>query len=94
MGPLSASIRSKLSAVAYWHHLHGWRDPADNFLVRKALLGASNLALPMLTTKGIVTPSVLRAIVQAVDWSGWDWFDINLFRAIFILAFFAFFVCE
>lgn len=33
------SIQSKLSAVSFWHHLHGWINPGDSFLVRKCLLG-------------------------------------------------------
>lgn len=89
-GLSASSIRSKLSAIAYWHHLHEWKNPVDNFVVRKALVGVSNLAPPISPRKGPITPALLRAIVQAIDFIGLSFYDRLLFKAIFLTAFFAF----
>lgn len=85
-----ASIQSKLSAIAYWHQIHEWNNPTDNFVVRKVLIGAANSALPISPRKGPVTPAILQAIIHSIGVLGLDPSDQILFKAISLLAFFAF----
>lgn len=84
------SIRSKLSAVAYWHQIHGWSNPTSHFLVRKCLLGVSNTAPPAFPFRGPVTPALLLSILRVVSQVTESPYELCMFRAIFLLAFFAF----
>lgn len=84
------SIRSKLSAIAYWHQLNGWANPTAHFSVRKCLLGISNVASPSLRVRGPVTPTLLVSIMHGLDAVLSSPYDRLLFRAVFLMAFFAF----
>lgn len=88
---LSAStIRSKLSAVAYWHNIHAWSNPVDSFVVRKHLLGVANSQPPSLPTRLPVTPALLASIHDILSHVTETVYDLCLFRAVFLLAFFDF----
>lgn len=75
----AASIRSKLSAISYWHQLHDWANPTASFLVKKALIGVNNLSPPSTPSRGPITPTMLHAIVQAIEHVGLGEFEKLLF---------------
>lgn len=50
-GLSASSIRSKLSAVAFWLNIHGWQNLVDSFVVRKCLLGVANSQPPWVHKK-------------------------------------------
>lgn len=89
-GLSTASIGSKLSAIAYWYQLHNWGNPADNYIVKKVLTGVANHAPPLTPLKGPVMPSLLKAILEAINRSSLGVFDKSLFRAVFLTALFLF----
>lgn len=84
------SIRSKLSAITNWHHIHSWENPTDQFIVRKALLGAANLTPACVPPCGLVMPAVLVALIQVLKQLQLPRYNILLFRAMCLLSFFAF----
>lgn len=84
------SIRSKLSAISFWHKLHNWANPADTFVVCKCLSVIANIHPTTDPTQMPVTPSILLAISRSLDRLFFDPFEVIYYRAIFLLAFFAF----
>ncbi|XP_021364068.1 uncharacterized protein LOC110457221 [Mizuhopecten yessoensis] len=84
----NSTIASHLSAIAYWHSLHGFADPTKSFLVRKAIRGAASLAptydirlpitLPILERLCSAVPTILNNVVQQ-----------NLVVAVFAVAFYS-----
>lgn len=89
-GLSAAIIRSRLSAIAFWHQLNGWPNPIDSFLVRKAILGASKLQPPTPLCKVPVTPILLLCMLQLLQHMGLSEYDVLLFCTVLTLAFFAF----
>lgn len=85
-----ASIRSHLSAISFWHKLHGWCNPVDSFIVCKCLIGVSNSLPPHDPHKLSVMPNLLRQISLILPAIFSDPYQVIMFRAVFLLAFFAF----
>lgn len=86
----AVSIRSKLSAIYFWHQLHGKMNPTDQFLVKKALIGASNLKALAPIIKVPASLHLLLSIVSVLSAIELTQFQRTLFHSVFTLAFIAF----
>lgn len=89
-GLAASTIRTKLSAVSFWHQINQWTNPVDHFLVQKSLIGAANLSTPAPTSRFPVSPPLLLHILMALNSINLDGYATMLFTAVFTLAFFAF----
>lgn len=89
-GLSAASIRTNLSAISFWHQLNAWYNPCVNFLVRKAVLGVSRVRPQVSVVRLPVSPHLLLKISSALPLLDLMPWEIVMFRAVFLLAFFAF----
>lgn len=87
---IASSIWAKLSAIGFWHQLHHHGNPCDHFLVKKAILGVSNLSVQAPRYRLPVSPSLLLRILHVFPSVGLSSIQVTLFTAVFTLAFFAF----
>jgi len=84
-----STIETYISAIGYIHKLHGVADPANNFLVRKAILGAKkesaqpDIRLP-------ITFPLLTKLVTALQHSAESLYERVLYTSMYLLAFAAF----
>ena len=83
------TIATYVSAIAYFHKLQGYSDPADTFLVRKTLAGLRKLQ-PAVDTRLPITLDILRQLIGYLYDLGLGFFQTKLYKAMFLLAFFAF----
>jgi site-specific recombinase XerD len=84
----STTIRSYLSAIAFYHKIHGFDNPSTSFLINKLLLSQKKTEEPALERRPI-TISILRQLVAAMKSSGFSAYDRRLFRAIFTMMYHA-----
>lgn len=66
------SIRSKLSAIAFWHQLNDWSNPINCFLVHEALAPAANSWPPVPPSMVLVSPNPLECILAVLPSIGLD----------------------
>lgn len=78
-----------MAAISYVNKLHNAEDPAQHFLVSKMIEGGRKLN-QRVDTRQPITLSMLHKITASVPIILHDSFTINLFRAMFLLAFHAF----
>lgn len=69
---ISGTLQQFLSALsflpsAFWHQLHGWPNPNDNFFIRRAINGVANLTSPSLCGKILVSPYLLYSISSCLS---------------------------
>lgn len=83
------TICTYVSAVSYLHKLQGHGDLSDSFLVRKSLLGIKRLC-PAVDVRLPITIDILHKLVKCLDELGIALYKRTLYRAMFIVAFFAF----
>lgn len=76
------------SAIAFVHKLQGMDDPTDNFLIVKALQGAKN-GNPHVDTRLPITLPILLRLVDSLDHLSTSRWNRNLYRSMYLLAFFA-----
>lgn len=85
-----SSILSRISAINFIHRAHGWTPPSVSFLVSKALAGVRNLRGSSISTRAPVTPDILARLIHALDGFHLSPRERALYRAMFLLAFYAF----
>lgn len=84
-----ATIATYVSGVGYYHKIQGWQDPTQDFLVAKLLEGCrrdhvgNEKRLPL-------TLPVLSRLLQALTYVCSSEFEVKLFRAVMLSAFFGF----
>lgn len=84
-----STIASHMSAIRFWHDLHNWDSPTKHIIVQKMLMGARHIhAQPQLRTP--VTPTILRALLSAIEAMPWSSYIKRLYMAMYTLAFYAF----
>lgn len=89
-GVSAVSIRSKLSAISFWHHLNQWANPCNQFLVKKVLLGVANLHLSKSFNRLPVYSSLLLRLLSVLPSLQMSPYEVKMYTAMFTLAFFAF----
>lgn len=85
-----SSILSRLSAINFIHKARSWPAPSASFLVSKALAGVRNLKGASRSTRAPITPPILSRLISSLDSLHLTPRQCALFRAMFLLAFYAF----
>ena len=88
-GHAGSTIQAKLSALAYFHKLHGYQDPCSHFLVGKAVLGAKKLS-PTFHSRSPLTFNMLNNIMVAIPRLRWPHYWSTTFAAMLALSFHSF----
>jgi hypothetical protein len=84
-----SSINCHISALAFAHKVNSWVNPTDNFMVKKLKEGCRR-ANPRSDGRLSITPNILTSIIQKLTSVCKSQFEVYLFRAAFLLAFFCF----
>lgn len=85
----ASTITSYVSALSFMHKLSLHKDPAESFLVKKALAGASKLR-PAADLRRPITPGILHHLRKVTPQATSSNFNAMLLSAMFTLAFHAF----
>ena len=83
------TISTYLSAISYVHKLQNVTDPTKGFLVQKLIAGAQRLS-PSFDVRLPITEPLLIKLEQALACTVRSYYDKKLFRAVIVLAFYAF----
>ena len=87
----STTTRSHLSAIAYYHKVHGFDNPSNSFLRSKLLLSHKKRDGPI-SERRPITISILRQLLSALNSSEYSSHKRKLFRAVFTIMYHA--ACE
>lgn len=82
-GMSAVSIRSKLLAASFWHHLHSWDNPCEKFLIKKAVKGAANLQPLHKSPQLPISPALLMRLIHLLLALGLAPFRVTMFTAVF-----------
>ena len=85
-----ATIYSHVSAISFKHKSMNFADPADSFVIKKILKGVKNLRNSNDTCLPI-TEEILVKIIGALDCVVSSYFHRTMLKAMFAIAFYAFF---
>ena len=85
----ASTIASTLSAISFFHKMHGFSDPTASFVVKKLLQGAAKLR-PSRDHRAPITLTILHQLVVSTSVSTDCYFNSVLMSAIYLLAFYAF----
>ncbi len=88
-GLSSSTICAHVSAIAFAHKANGWRDPSDNFIVKKILEGCRR-DNPGVDNRLPITSDILKRLISVLMAICKSQYEYLLFRAAFALAFFGF----
>jgi hypothetical protein len=88
-GYAPSSISSHVSALSFAHKINGCPDPTEGFIVKKLKEGAKRMN-PRVDSRLPITQSILRQIIHTLPSVCNSQFEVVLFRAAFLLAFFGF----
>ncbi len=88
-GQSPATITSKMSAIAFWHLLLGFKDPINSFEVKRCLMGMRKLKPPK-KGRPPLTRNILIKMVNTVSVCNWGKYHKRLFTAMLLLSFHAF----
>lgn len=88
-GRAHTTVRTYLAGIGTKHKLHGWKDPTDNFLLKKLLQGMTKLDSRQDKRKP-VTYQMLKSLISALPSICDNVYEQKLFAAAFTLAFFGF----
>ena len=88
-GWASASIFLHLSAIAFVHKINGWPDPTNSFIVKKMKEGSKRLKSCADSRRPITFP-ILSRLIQVLPAICKSTYEVSLFKAAFLLAFFGF----
>jgi site-specific recombinase XerD len=84
----STTIRSHLSAIAYYHKVHGFSNPSDSFLISKLLLSHKKRDGPI-SVRRPITVSILRQLLSALNSSEYSSHKRKLFQSVFTIMYHA-----
>ena len=86
-GLKSNTIRSRLSAIAFYHKIQGHSNPTTSFLIDKLLKSYKKSDLPPQIRKPI-TRKILNSLLHAIQASpGLSTYDKKLYRALFAIMY-------
>lgn len=84
----SSSIRTHLSAIAFYHKIKDLENPTDSFLIKKLLQGYTKKDHPPRTRKP-VTRRLLRRIIRSICTYNKNPLESTMFQALFSLMYHA-----
>ncbi len=79
-----------VSAVAFAHKANGWKDPSENFLIKKILEGCRRDNPRVDSRLPVTFLEILKQLVAVLPAICKSQYEYVLFRAAFTLAFFGF----
>lgn len=85
----SSTVLTYISALGYFHKLHGHGDPSKNFLISQMLKGYSKLDTRLDTRLPITLPLLHRIVQSSLSLSD-SRYNIALFQAMCLFAFHTF----
>ena len=88
-GKAPSTIGTYLASIAFVHKVNGWIDPTDNFVVKKMREGSRRLK-GQPDCRSPITISILNHVCQSLNGFCTSVFEVSLFKAAFLLAFFGF----
>lgn len=84
------TVRNYLSAISFIHKLHNLCDPTNNFMINKAVQGSGNLHKSSKKQALLpITETILKDIVKAVPHCVQGPYNVSLYKALFLLSFYA-----
>ncbi len=97
-GLAASSINTYISAISFVHKINDWADPTSSFIITKLREGCKRLR-PQSDSRYPITLPILQRIVSVLPSVCASTYEVILFRAAFLLAFFGFlrvseFTCE
>ena len=81
------TINAQLAGIGWWHKLKGFSDPSSSFLIKRLRVGLAKKGPPV-RQAAPVRFALLEQILGILP-SLCSVFDLCLFRAVFLLAYFA-----
>ncbi len=88
-GLAASSINTYISALSFVHKVNDWTDPTSSFIISKLREGCKRLK-PQSDSRYPITLPILKRIVSALPGVCASTYEVSLFRAAFLLAFFGF----
>ncbi len=86
----ASTISAYVNAVANYHKMNDWENPCEAFKVKRALKGAArDNTCP--DSRAPITPVILAQLINALPRICQSKYEVSLFRAIFLIAFFGLF---
>ena len=89
-GSAASTVSSYISGISYVHKLRQWTDPAELFIVRKALEGLRRLNRTK-DHRAPISEELLVKICGALNQVCYSEYETFLFRSVFTLAFYGLF---
>ena len=83
------TISTYISAIGYVHKMLNFPDPSNSFMVSRLIAG-SYRARPSFDIRLPITLSILDKLIDALEHTASNWFDIILFKAMYLFAFYTF----
>ncbi len=84
-----STISAHVSAIAFAHKANGWKDPSENFIIKKLLEGCRR-DNPRVDSRLPITSDILKQLVAVLPAVCKSQYEYVLFKAAFTLAFFGF----
>ena len=84
-----STINSHVSALSFVHNINGWDNPTDSFLIKKLKEGCRRVN-HRVDSRLPITPSLLSKLVKILPVICKSSYEVQLFTAAFLLAFFGF----
>ena len=81
------TINSHLAGLGWWHKIKGFPDPSKDYLIKRFKIGLAKAGLPAKQATP-VRFQLLKEIIGALPLFLSD-FDVKLYKAVFLLAYFA-----
>ena len=88
-GKSPSSMNTYTSAISYVHKLNGWDDPCKSFIIGKLKEGAKR-ARKRPDCRRPITLQILRQLLHVLDGICSSNYELVLFRAAYLLAYFGF----
>ena len=81
------TVATHIVGLGWWHKVRGLEDPSKHYLVKRVLIGMRKGGPPTKQAKPLRYP-ILRKVVSVLG-SARDDYDRKLFRAAFLVAYYA-----
>lgn len=83
-----STIRSKLSAISYFHNIKDMKDPCKSYMIKQILKGTGR-CLPTSKPKLLpITKPLLHNMIQCMQTEIASAYDRHLYKALFIFAYY------
>lgn len=89
MGKAASTIDTYVASIAYIHKINGWEDPTANFIIKKLKEGCRRLNRTV-DSRRPMSIQILHRLWALLPNLCHSSYEVRLFRAAFLLAFFAF----